>query len=145
MITIAICDDDKSHINSLKNMINEWNYQAVIAEYNSAEQFLFSYTDKHRNLLLLDIEMGNINGMELARNLRAKGDMLPIIFITGYSEFMQDSYDFEDLHYLLKSVNKNKLLAVLDRYTDCHKADSRVILPIDDESVCVNSDDIVYL
>ena len=63
--------------------------------------------------LLLDIEMGNMNGMELARNLRAKGDMLPIIFITGYSEFMQDGYDVEALHYLLKPVDKNKLLLCL--------------------------------
>ena len=89
--------------------------------------------------------MGNMNGMELARNLRAKGDMLPIIFITGYSEFMQDGYDVEALHYLLKPVDKNKLFAVLDRYADRHKAYRRVILPVGDESVCVNYDDIVYL
>ncbi len=66
-----------------------------------------------------------MNCMELARSLRAKGDMLPIIFITGYSEFMQDGYDVEALHYLLKPVDKNKLFAVLDRYADRHKADRR--------------------
>lgn len=145
MLTIAICDDDKSQTNYLKNMLREWNNQIIITEYNSAEQFLFSYPDKHCDLLLLDIEIGNMNGMELARNLRAKGDMLPIIFITGYSEFMQDGYDVEALHYLLKPVDKNKLFAVLDRYADRHKAYRRVILPVGDESVCVNYDDIVYL
>ena len=71
--------------------------------------------------------------------------MLPIIFITGYSEFMQDGYDVEALHYLLKPVDKEKLFAVLDRYASRHSADSRVIFPSGEESVCVNADDIMYL
>ncbi|MGN1086684.1 MAG: LytR/AlgR family response regulator transcription factor [Porcipelethomonas sp.] len=145
MLTIAICDDDNRQISALKNMLTEWNSRIVIVEYNSAEQFLFGYADKPCDLLLLDIEMGDMNGMELARNLRAKGDMLPIIFITGFSEYMGEGYDVEALHYLLKPVDKNKLFAVLDRYADRHKADRIVILPVGDEFVCVNSDDIVYL
>lgn len=144
MINIAICDDDKSQINFLKNMLREWNSQTFITEYNSAEQFLFSYPDKPCDLLLLDIEMGNMNGMELARSLRTKGNMLPIIFITGFSEYMNEGYDVEALHYLLKPVNKHKLFQVLDRYANRHKTDNRVILPVGDESVLVCADEIVY-
>ncbi len=145
MITIAICDDDENQINTLKTLLNEWNSQAFIMEYNSAEQFLFRYPDHPCDLLLLDIEMGEMNGMELARSMRAKGDMLPIIFITGFSEYIGEGYDVEALHYLIKPVEKTKLFQVLDRYADRHKANNRVILPVGDESVCVNSDDIVYL
>ena len=145
MIRAAICDDDNSQISALKAMLTEWNEHIIITEYTSAEQFLFSYPDTPCDLLLLDIEMGDMNGMELAHKLRRKGDMLPIIFITGYSEFMQDGYDVEALHYLLKPVDKDKLFAVLDRYASRHSADSRVIFPSGDESVCVNADDIMYL
>ena len=145
MIRIAICDDDITQINALKATLTEWNSHIIVNEYNSSEQFLFSYPDSPCDLLLLDIEMGDMNGMELAHKLRNSGDMLPIIFITGYSEFMQDGYDVEALHYLLKPVEKEKLFAVLDRYASRHSADSRVILPIGDESVCLNVDDIMYL
>ncbi|WP_294476133.1 LytTR family DNA-binding domain-containing protein [Ruminococcus flavefaciens] len=145
MIRAAICDDDNSQISALKAMLTEWNEHIIITEYTSAEQFLFSYPDTPCDLLLLDIEMGDMNGMELAHKLRRKGDMLPIIFITGYSEFMQDGYDVEALHYLLKPVNKEKLFAVLDRYASRHSADSRVIFSSGDESVCINADDIMYL
>ena len=145
MITIALCDDDAGQINALKNMLTEWNSHIAISEFHSAEQFLFSYPDTPCDLLLLDIEMDGMNGMELAQKLRNKGDMLPIIFITGYSEFMQDGYDVEALHYLLKPVNKDKLFAVLDRYASRHMADSRVIFPSDDEIICINSNDIMYL
>ncbi|MBO5558596.1 LytTR family DNA-binding domain-containing protein [Ruminococcus sp.] len=145
MIRVAICDDDNNQINALKFMLTEWNEHIIITEYTSAEQFLFGYPDTPCDLLLLDIEMGDMNGMELARRLRDKGDMLPIVFITGYSEFMQDGYDVEALHYLLKPVDKDKLFAVLDRYASRHPADSRVIFHGGDETVCVNADDIMYL
>ena len=145
MITIAICDDDNSQINALKKMLTEWNSNTIISEYNSAEQFLFNYPDVSCDLLLLDIEMGNMNGMELAKELRAKGDMLPIIFITGFSKYIGDGYDVEALHYLMKPVDKEKLFQVLDRYARRHKSDNRIILPNGNESVLVASDDIVYL
>ncbi|MDE6021525.1 MAG: LytTR family DNA-binding domain-containing protein, partial [Ruminococcus sp.] len=117
----------------------------IISEYISAEQFLINYPDVPCDLLLLDIEMGNMNGMELAKELRAKGDMLPIIFITGFSEYIGEGYDVEALHYLLKPVDKMKLFRVLDRYACRHKSDNRIILPSGDESVLVASGDIVYL
>lgn len=145
MMKIAICDDDNDQLNAMKTMLTEWDSHVIISEYNSAEQFLFGYTDDPCDLLLLDIEMSDMNGMELARQLRAKGDMLPIIFITGYSEFMQDGYDVEALHYLLKPVDKDKLFAVLDRYASRRRTDSRVIFQSGGESVCLNSDDIVYI
>lgn len=145
MLTIAICDDDNNQVNGLKKMLTEWNGGSLIREYSSAEQFLFNYPDVSCDLLLLDIEMGDMNGMELAKTLRAKGDMLPIIFITGFSEYIGDGYDVEALHYLLKPVNKEKLFKVLDRYVDRHKAGSRIILHSGDETVLAASDDIMYL
>ncbi len=101
MITIAICDDDSSQINALKKMLTEWNSSTVINEYNSAEQFLFNYPDAYCDLLLLDIEMGDMNGMELAKELRARGDTLPVIFICGFSPYTGAGYDVEALHYLM--------------------------------------------
>ena len=145
MITIAICDDDNSQINTLEKMLTEWNSCTIINKYSSAEQFLFNYPDVPCDLLLLDIEMGDMNGMELAKQLRANGDMLPIIFITGFSKYIGDGYDVEALHYLMKPVDKEKLFQVLDRYSCRHRPDNRVILPIGSESVLVASDNIVYL
>ncbi len=145
MITIAICDDDSSQIKALKKMLTEWNSQIAVKEYSSAEQFLFNYPDTECDLLLLDIEMSDMNGMELAKSLRAKGDMLPIVFITGFSEYMGDGYDVEALHYLLKPVDKKKLFRVLDRYTCSRKPKNRIILPIVDGSVITASERIMYL
>ncbi|MGN0690989.1 MAG: LytR/AlgR family response regulator transcription factor [Oscillospiraceae bacterium] len=123
-LTIAICDDNENQISELRRLLDDWSadkpFALAIDEYISAESFLFNYPDNPCGLLLLDIEMNGINGMELAKKRRSEGDMLPIVFITGYSEYMSDGYEVEALHYLLKPVDKTKLFAVLDRYMKWH-------------------------
>ncbi len=129
---IAICDDDKAQIGALGRLLCIWGsrrgHTVDIREYTSAESFLFAYPDHPCDLLLLDIEMGQLSGMELAKKLRAAGDMLPIVFITGYSDYMGDGYEVEALHYLLKPVSDEKLFAVLDRYLKRRAPEKELVL-----------------
>lgn len=147
-LRISLCDDEPHQISQMKTLLREWseNNDTGIEtyEYNSAEQFLFDYETNACDLLLLDIEMTGINGMELAKSLRAKGDMLPIVFITGFSEYMSDGYDVEALHYLLKPVKKEKLFAVLDRYIAKCRTSPQLLLPCEDGTVRVSEDSIFY-
>lgn len=146
-LTIAICDDNEDQIKELRRLLGEWfadkPFALNIDEYISAESFLFFYPDKPCDLILLDIEMKRLNGMELAKKLRSDGNMLPIIFITGYSEYMSDGYEVEALHYLLKPVDKSKLFAVLDRYIKRHTPENEIMLNCDDGSMHVSSDMII--
>lgn len=148
-ITIALCDDDSEQIKNLRRLIGEWAdgkpFAVNIAGYESGEQFLFEYQDNPCNLLLLDIEMSGINGMELAKKLRSAGDMLPIIFITGYSDYMADGYDVEALHYLLKPVETDKLFAVLDRYAARQGRSEEIILTTADGTCRAAADSIAYI
>lgn len=147
-LTIAICDDNDDQIAELRRMLGEWSLDKPFAldidEYVSGESFLFSYPDKPCSLLLLDIEMLRLNGMELAKKLRSQGDMLPIIFITGYSEYMSEGYEVEALHYLLKPVNKEKLFRVLDRYVKKHTPENEVLLECGEQTIHICPDQIVY-
>lgn len=119
-LTVAVCDDDKGQLGELARLLSGWGtergYTLHIREYTGAEGFWFSYGDEPCDLLLLDIEMGRQNGMDLAKELRSRGDMLPVVFVTGYSDYMNDGYEVEALHYLLKPVSREKLFAVLDRF-----------------------------
>ena len=146
-LTIAICDDNEDQIKELLRLLGEWSadkpFALNIDEYISAESFLFSYPDKPCNLILLDIEMKRLNGMELAKKLRSEGDMLPIIFITGYSEYMSDGYEVEALHYLLKPVDKSKLFAVLDRYIKRHTPENEIMLNCDEGSMHISPDKVI--
>lgn len=148
MLKIAVCDDNEEHISALRKMLDEWSENkpvaVIIYEYQSAESFLFSYPDKPCDIILLDIEMKNLNGMELAKKLRQSGDMLPIIFITGYSDYIGEGYDVEALHYLLKPVEKEKLFAVLDRYTKKYVPKNNIVLSCGDKNIHIDPGNIRY-
>lgn len=147
-LTIAICDDNENQIKQLRRLLDEWSidkpFAISIDEYISAENFLFNYPDNPCDLLLLDIEMKQLNGMELAKKLRSEGDILPIVFITGYSEYIGDGYEVEALHYLLKPVDKQKMFAVLDRYVRRHIPENEITVKCEDKTIHISPDAIVY-
>ncbi len=117
---LAICDDEQSQADLLYSYVSDWSsarYEPVeISVFQSSEAFLFAWDeDKSWNVLLLDIQMKGINGMALARKLRSEGSALPIVFITGFENYMSEGFEVEALHYLLKPVDSEKLYGCLDR------------------------------
>lgn len=117
---VAIIDDEISEQNILEKYILEWAMQdklsIEILKFKSSENFMFSWEDdKKYDLLILDIEMGEMNGLELAKKIRLEDEAIPIIFVTGYDEYMQCGYDVAALHYLIKPVDKSKLFMALNK------------------------------
>lgn len=117
---IAICDDSDTDRQYVRNLTDRWaqtNAHTVRVDlFGSAESFLFHYAEENDyDILLLDIEMGAMDGVALAKAVRRKNETVQIIFITGYSDYISDGYDVAALHYLLKPVKAEKLCAVLDR------------------------------
>ncbi|MDO4799308.1 MAG: LytTR family DNA-binding domain-containing protein [Bacillota bacterium] len=120
-VHIAICDDEPAIRRSLCEMTERWAQGHAlppvrIAEYESAESFLFEYEEtKSCDILLLDIEMGAMNGIDLAKTLREKNKTLQIVFVTGYATYFPEGFEVDALHYLLKPVSEQKIAQVLDK------------------------------
>jgi len=129
---IIICDDEEKQINELSSLLNEWlqarSLAAQISCYNSAESLLFAYEDdKDIDILLLDIQMGGMDGVSLAKTIRQSDKSVQIIFISGYTEYILDGYDVEALNYLLKPVSQDKLFTILDKALEKLAYNERVI------------------
>lgn len=123
MYRFAICDDEPADLVYIQNQIREWvkeqHLEVDIREFASAESFLFAYEEeKDFDVIFLDIEMGGMSGVELAKKIRDQNKSIQIVFITGYMEYISEGYDVEALHYLLKPVKKEKLEEVLSRAVD---------------------------
>ena len=117
---IAICDDSEADRKYIYDMVDEWalvqGHSVHITSFESAENFMFCYDDRNDyDILLLDIEMGDMDGVAMAKKLRKQDDNVQIVFITGYSDYIAEGYEVAALHYLMKPVKKEKLLSVLDR------------------------------
>ena len=133
MLKAAICDDEHAQIAYLSSLVQSWalgrGETVHITAFESAESFLFAYEDdKDFQILLLDIQMGGMDGVTLAKKIRAVNKEIQIIFITGYSDYIADGYDVEALHYLIKPVTGEKLSAVLDRAHEKLAHNRRVLL-----------------
>ena len=92
-LKIAVCDDDKNDQDYVIKLIREWasstDRKIDIKTFISAEQFLFQYSEeKDFQILILDIEMGKMNGVELAKELRKANGDLQIVFVTGFPDFI---------------------------------------------------------
>ena len=117
---IAICDDCDVDRQYILNMVTLWGersgYIVHVDLFSSAENFLFHYAEESDyDILLLDIEMGTMDGVTMAKRLRKENDTVQIVFITGYSDYILEGYEVAALHYLMKPVKEEKLCAVLDR------------------------------
>lgn len=117
---IAICDDSDADRKYVLNMVERWaesGGHAIHTDvFSSAENFLFHYAEESDyDILLLDIEMGTMDGVTMAKKLRKDNDTIQIVFITGYSDYISEGYEVAALHYLMKPVREEKLCSVLER------------------------------
>ncbi|MBQ7889757.1 MAG: response regulator transcription factor [Erysipelotrichaceae bacterium] len=130
---IAICDDSDVDRQYVLNMVDRWakNSGHVVHTdtFTSAENFLFHYSEESDyDILLLDIEMGDMDGVTMAKQLRRDNDTVQIVFITGYSDYIAEGYEVAALHYLMKPVKEEKLCSVLDRAAEKLAKNEKVLV-----------------
>lgn len=129
---IAICDDSDADRQFISGLVNSWGintgHTVQISAFSSAENFLFHYAEKNDyDILLLDIEMGAMDGVTMAKKLRHDNDTVQIVFITGYTDYILEGYEVDALHYLMKPVKGDKLFSVLDRAAEKLSKNEKVL------------------
>ena len=147
---IAICDDEQVEIQYLQKIVLDWahtgHHNISINLFPSSEAFLFNHeNDKNFDILLLDIQMGDMDGVELAKLLRNSDKLVQIIFITGFPDFIAEGYEVSALHYLMKPVKEEKLFEVLDKAVSrLQKDEKSLFCNVDGENIRISLGDILY-
>lgn len=143
MLRIGICDDvyDARLVlrSALERALEARHIQGQFFEFSSGEGLL-GWLEHHAgelDLVFLDMEMGELDGMETARRLRAADAGLQLVFVTGYADRVFDGYSVGALGYLLKPPTAEQLEEVLDR------AQAALVRDLDRAYIC-RSGDIRY-
>ena len=114
---ICFCDDEASTRSQFERMAAAWAEQrgeaAELQLYNSAEQLLFEVGQPEAqelafDLILLDIQMGGMDGITLARQLRAQDKRVTLAFLTAAREYVFEGYEVQAVRYLLKPMQQEK-------------------------------------
>lgn len=113
MIRIALCDDDLPFLQHLHQAAGQWfaDHQIPFSctDFSSAKLLLDSLQTIRFDLFFLDIEMPEMDGMQLAKQIRETLPDSVILFLTSHDEFAPDGYRVQALRYLSKQTWKKYL------------------------------------
>ena len=115
MLRILIIDDEEPARNRLRRMLAEVPAVHVTGEAASGQEALRLIPLKEPDVLLLDISMPGIGGMELAQMLQAEDSPPAIIFCTAWSDQAVEAFECDAVDYLVKPVRLERLELALDK------------------------------
>lgn len=117
---IAICDDDAQELTRLSGLLDCYRQETktgfTFTSYSDGLALLEDVREGKFELLLLDILMPLVNGMQIAAEVRTFDKEITIIFLTSSKEYAVDSYSVGALTYLLKPATADRLYPVLDQF-----------------------------
>jgi Response regulator of the LytR/AlgR family len=146
LIRIAICDDEVETLRQTKKVLEEYNKALlVIDQYTRGIDLLTS--KESYEIILLDIDMPGMNGIETAKQIRLSDKKVKIIYLTNYSDYTTFAFGVHAFAYLLKPVNEAELYKQLDEAFEYRNAPVQNPLEFLTEEGIVRVDvaDIIYL
>lgn len=114
MKKILICEDEKDAQQSLENMLTKRNFDVVSVD--NGKDAIDKAKELKPDLVLLDIRMPKIDGLEVAREIRTFDKLAKIIFITAFAspEIRKEAEHFNIAEYLIKPVSSEEIVKKIE-------------------------------
>jgi len=110
-----IVDDEAPARERLKSLLAELENTQIVGEAMNGEQALQLVVDLSPDVVLLDVRMPGMDGLEAAHHLSSLVEPPAVIFTTAYDEYAVNAFDAQAVGYLLKPIRKEKLVAALQQ------------------------------
>lgn len=149
-LSCIIVDDEPLAVKLLESFVNKTPDLELLGSYTDSVEAINAVRNLQPNLLFLDIQMPDLNGMQLAHMLP---DGIRIVFTTAFKEYAFDSYEVKALDFLLKPIQYNKFFAAVEKakewfsiYSLKYKDDnSTIFLKVDGEYRQIAVSNILYV
>lgn len=112
---VILIDDEELALDYFEHQLKSLSDFEIIGKYTNPLEGKKAIEEQDVDLVFLDIQTPELNGLELAEQLLQKKPILPIIFVTAYDEYALKAFELNALDYLLKPVSKNRLLKTIQR------------------------------
>lgn len=148
---VAVVDDTREDakllLEALERFGRENNEEMDVTLSDSAASFLRSYEENKPELVILDIDMPGINGMEAAHKIRETDENICLLFVTNMRHYALEGYSVDALDYLIKPVTYEDFVLRIQkarRYIQRNR-DEKVVLHAGGGMVTLNASDIYYV
>ena len=151
-LTCMIVDDEPLAVRLLESYVEKTPDLQLLASYTDSITAINAVKEQKPDLLFLDIQMPNIDGMELAHSLPAE---TRVIFTTAFKEYAFESYEVNALDFLLKPIRYNKFLGSIEKARKLYDTQQTAVQPkqqlntvfirIDGEWRNISVDQITYV
>ncbi len=150
MVYVAICDDNREYLDNIANMtagiFKSMYLPCSIRKYIKPQTLLNDSLGIKFDLIILDIIMPDMTGIELAKRIRAKNSSAEIIFVTTNKEFALEAFDVFPLTYITKPINSEKFIGAIKKFTSSHDFSASILIKNDGgEKIAIPVDSILYL
>ena len=144
---IAVCDDEELFRIEFKAVLDKVliNAEYDIDTFPDGSSLYEAFLKNPFDLVFLDIEMPGIDGITLAKRLRAISENVHIVFLTSHIEYALEGYEVNALRYLVKPVDMNKLNEVLKYVQDKKNNSRQIMIREEGEDIVIDISDIIYM
>lgn len=145
---VAICDDEKPMQIALEKLLDEYSklrkIDISVDKFENGHDLIKTLNEREYEIVFMDYQMDDIDGMETSRVIRSKNNENIIIFVSAYSEIAVDSYEVNTFRFIVKPINKEKLFKAIDDYLKSIDYDNLLILKTHDGTWKIKMSDIIY-
>lgn len=144
---IAICDDQMIiHTELKKHLENYAQKRNLIMIYNDFTNGLDLIGSQNEyDIIFMDYQMAEIDGLETARQIRKKNNETAIIFLTSFPDIVFDTFEVNAYRFLVKPIDDDKLEAALDSYLADNDESNFILIKTDESNKKININDIIYI
>lgn len=143
---IAICDDESFWVDELRALLKEYYIERHIdcyfSVFSSGTELLLNHNKF--DVIFMDYQMENLNGIETANEIRKQNNNCTIIFVSSYPDVALDTFEVNAYRFLAKPIDKNKLFKSLDDYREKIESDDFVVIKSRENQIILRASEIIF-
>lgn len=145
-MNIFICDDNKSILDYISNVINTNYKEFKIYTYSNYEEIITNIKNKKVDILIMDIVLNDNTGINIVKENQNYLSNTQVIYITAYDDYIEDCFETNLTYILRKPINEEKLLLAINKaLSNINDLNKSIMVKIGKDNKKINIKDINYI
>lgn len=150
MLQVALVEDNKEDLDVFLSAFSSFclgeDVKYKLTTFDNGKDFLSNFSSQF-DLIFFDIELGEYNGIEIAKEVRKEDDKVVIVFLTNMAQFAIRGYEVNALDYILKPFNikiyETKMKRIISTALKNRKANIKIVF--NNGKTIINPQDVIYI